>query len=206
MSKNALYLLLILLLCSCSIKTVNEFYVLNYLPVKDRDFQPADTSRIARYKLKIEDLELNRIYDRNAIVVRESLHKMYYDNHFQWAYRPHKAITELLINHFNTYGYFSDVRNDYIDADPDYIIGGRINNIEKYQSPQFNFAYLDLDLYLRDSQRQILLHHKIQRNLKLESDNPAFFVKVISDILKEELNLFVKKSIIRLQQPASSTP
>ncbi len=79
-----------------------------------------------------------------------------------------------------------------MDADADYFVTGRINNIEKYDNNLLSFAYLDIDLALLDKDRNVIFNQKIRRDIKLEGATTAFFVKNISDVLKEEYNLFIK--------------
>jgi len=182
-----------IIISGCSVNTVKEFYMLSYhVSTEKPDNNKTRRKYPLPYRLEIADFDINRVYDRNAIVIRRSLHKMIFDEKQLWAYRPHKAATELLITHINSAGLFAECRNEFMDADADYFITGRINNIEKYDNNLLSFAYLDVDLALLDKDRNVILNQKIRRDIKLEGATTAFFVKNISDVLKEEYNLFIK--------------
>jgi len=182
----------LLLLPGCSINTVKEFYSLSYQPNVER---PSNQSTKMQYplpyRLEIGDFDINRIYDRNAIVIRQSLHKMVFDEKQLWAYRPHKSATELLISHVNASGLFAECRNEFMDSYADYYITGRINNIERYQNLLMNFAYLDFDISFLDKNKKVLITRHIRRDIKLEGENTAFFVKSLSDVFKEEFSGFI---------------
>jgi ABC-type uncharacterized transport system auxiliary subunit len=118
---------------------------------------------------------------------------MVFDEKQLWAFRPHKSATELLISHINAAGIFAECKNEFLDASADYYITGRINNIEKYQNKLMSFAYLDIDLTFLDKNKVVLIHKNIRRDIKLEGDNTAFFVKSLSDVLKKNL-VFLPKT------------
>lgn len=194
MNRFLVLLFSLLFISGCSVKTVKEFYMLSYHVSMDKP----DNNKTKRkyplpYRLEIADFDINRVYDRSAIVVRQSLHKMIFDEKQLWAYRPHKAATELLITHINSAGLFAECRNEFMDASADYFITGRINNIEKYENNLFSFAYLDIDLTFTDKDKNVLLTKKIRKDIKLEGASTAFFVKNISDVLKEEYDGFIKE-------------
>jgi hypothetical protein len=91
-----LIITLLLLLASCSVKTIKDHYILSYLP------NPANSDKFVSskipfdYKVEVQNFEMNRIYDRNSIVIRQSLHQLTFDKKSEWALRPHKSIPELL--------------------------------------------------------------------------------------------------------------
>ena len=97
-------------LTSCSVKTMKDHYILSYLA------NPADADKFISskipfdYKVEIQNFEMNRIYDRNSIVIRESLHKLSYDKKNEWALRPDKGIPELLVEHINSLNLFKECK------------------------------------------------------------------------------------------------
>ncbi len=179
---------LLIIFSSCGVKNVKEYYLLAYEPsiakkdIPDKHFFPIQK------KIEIETFDLNRIYDRNQIVERNTLHKMNFSKKDKWASRPQKIIAELLVTHINSYQIFSDCRREYIDFSADYYLTGRINNIEKYKNKNISFAYVNIDIYLRDKDHNIIFFHKIKKNIEMDTDNTSYFVKALSDELKKSFN------------------
>lgn len=193
-SKNIFLLIFFMILINCSsVKTLNDYYLISYEPNKKLIEKFNTIKYPLPYKIQVEDLDINRIYDRNSIVTRESLHKLSFDSKNKWALRPNKAIVEQLINHILKAEIFQDCKNDYLDANPDYYITGRLNNIEKYKSQDFNFAHINMDLFLRDKNRNILVKYKINQRVDMKTDNTSFLVKTLSDILKKEFSHFINE-------------
>lgn len=197
MNKVILLLFFILIFGGCSVSTVKEFYVLSYNPAISKP-DPLKTKKKYPLPLRVEvaDFDINRVYDRNAIVVRQSLHKMVFDEKQLWAYRPHKALTELLITHINASGLFAECKSEFFDASADYSIIGRVNNIEKYQNELMSFAFISVDITLLDKNKTVILTKKIRKDIKLEGNNTAFFVKSLSDVFKEEFADFINSTYL----------
>ncbi len=179
---------MILLLTSCGVKNVKEYYLLAYEPKIEKKDIPDKHFFPVKAKIEIETFDLNRIYDRNQIVVRNSLHKMNFSKKDNWASRPQKVIAELLVTHINAYQIFSDCRRDYIDFSADYYLTGRINSIEKYKNEVMSYAFIDMDIFLRDKDHTIILSHKIKKLIEMKTDKTDYFVKVLSDKLKTSFN------------------
>ena len=193
--KTPIVLFILLLLSSCGVKQVNEFYLLAYKSNVDKNKIYTNLKFPLKYSLEVENIELNKIYDRNAIVIRKSLHKMTYDKNQKWAVRPNRALTELLIDHINDYQIFSECKNDFIDSNPDFYITGRINSMEKeIRKNNFN-ANFNITLYFRDKNKAIIFIKKINKHISMQKDDTAFFAKIVSDALKEEINEFIKLMI-----------
>jgi len=196
----SLLIFLTIIICSCSVKTVNNFYVLSYVPSIDKDLISHNNLFPLKDKLEVVDFDMNRIYDRNSIVIRESLHRMTFDEKNKWALRPDKSVTELLVSHFTAYGIFSECKNDFVGVSPDYHLTGRINNMEKYQSDKFSFAYININIFFRDKEKNIILTHDINRRIKLKTDDTSYFVKMLSDALKEETEILIGKIVKNLEK------
>ncbi len=178
---------LILLISACSVNNLNRYFMIDYYPKDQKATSTNSKLKFPlKYSLEIRDLDINRIYDRNSIVIRNSMHSLNFDPHNKWALRPDKAITDLLIKQMMAFDIFSDCRNNYIDTDPDYILNGRINNVEFYESQSSMFAHLNMILYFRDGNENIIFEYKINRKINLKKYDVGFFVKVLSDCLKNE--------------------
>lgn len=195
-----LFLGVLLFCCACTVSTVNEYYLIAYRPRIKSSLLGKKLKYPLPYVVEVHDLELNRVYDRVSIVVRKSLHKMTYSEKHKWAARPHQTVRELLISHINAYGMFNECRKVFLARRADFHITGRIDNIEKYDSPQFSFAFIDLSLYFRDKQQTLIFKHRIRREARMRNNSTAFFVKQVSDILKSEIGIFIGKMVKYFEQ------
>ncbi|MDA3838019.1 MAG: ABC-type transport auxiliary lipoprotein family protein [Candidatus Delongbacteria bacterium] len=190
-----LIITLLLLLASCSVKTIKDHYILSYLP------NPANSDKFVSskipfdYKVEVQNFEMNRIYDRNSIVIRQSLHQLTFDKKSEWALRPHKSIPELLVYHINSLNLFRECKTDFYTSSPDYYISGMISNLEIYKSDEATFAHVNVSMELRDKSRNVLVRHGINKKIELENSDISFFIKTVSDILKVETDSFLLKIV-----------
>ena len=188
-------IVLLLFLASCSVKTIKNHYILSYLPDPAKAEKFISTHIPFDKKVEVQNFEMNRIYDRNPIVVRESLHKLKFDSKNEWALRPDKSIPELLVYHINSLNLFKECKTDFFTTSPDYYISGMISNLEIYKSEEVTFAHVKVTMELRDRNRNILVKHIIDKKSELEDPNTSFFIKTVSDILKIETDSFLVKVV-----------
>ncbi|MBN2857726.1 MAG: membrane integrity-associated transporter subunit PqiC [Candidatus Delongbacteria bacterium] len=195
MNRKFVYLILIIVLASCSIKTVKEYYLVSYLPEPESLERFKVTGLPIDAKVEVQNFEMNRIYDRNSIVVRESLHKLSFDTKNNWALRPDRSLPELLIYHINAAGIFKECKSDYALTRPDYYITGVINNIEIYNGETTVLAHLNVVLELRDRNRTILVSHHINEKKDIRKYDITFFVKTIGELLRDGSHEFIIKTV-----------
>jgi len=195
MNKNILLIITVFVLFSCSVKTVKDYYVLSYMPDPEGLSRFKVTGLPIDAKVQVQNFEMNRIYDRNSIVVRESLHKLSFDEKNNWALRPDRALPELIVYHINSAGIFKECKSDFISSSPDYYITGTINNIEIYSNGSNIFAHVNVSLELRDGSRTILVAHKIDTKRDIKKYDITFFVKTAGEILKEGSQEFLVKIV-----------
>ena len=195
MNKIILTFIAVFILISCSVKAVKDYYVLSYMPDPDGLQRFKVTGLPVDAKVQVQNFDMNRIYDRNSIVVRESLHKLSFDEKNNWALRPDRALPELLVYHINSANIFKECKSDYISTTPDYYITGTINNIEIYSNDNNIFAHVNVSLELRDGTRTILVAHKIDAKRDIKKYDITFFVKTAGEILKEGAQEFLVKTV-----------
>lgn len=185
--------MLALFAVGCAKQMVRNYYVIDYVPHHPRQ---NSSSPLIDKDLEVNIFEISTIYDRSQIVIRRSRHRLVYSNYDLWPIRPQEAVQNLLMRHLRKARIFDTVKKDFLDKRPRYSIGGTIHNIEFYHSEKLYRADLEMDLYLWDNQKnhQIVEHH-VKRYVKMEQNNITYFVKNISDILREENAIFVEKII-----------
>jgi ABC-type uncharacterized transport system auxiliary subunit len=195
MNKIFLTFITVFILISCSVKTVKDYYVLSYMPDPDGLQRFKVSGLPVDAKVQVQNFEMNRIYDRNSIVVRESLHKLSFDEKNNWALRPDRALPELLVYHINSANIFKECKSDFVSTTPDYYITGTINNIEIYSNDNNIFAHVNVSLELRDGSRTILVAHQIDEKRNIRKYDITFFVKTAGEILKEGAQEFLVKTV-----------
>jgi len=194
-NKTLFILFVSLLILSCSVKTVKNYYVLSYLPGPESLDRFKVTGLPIDAKVEVQNFEMNRIYDRNSIVVRESLHKLSFDEKNIWALRPDRALPELLIYHINSAYIFKECKSDFITTVPDYYISGTINNIEIYNSEKTVMAHVNIVMELRDKDRNVLVSHQINEKRDIKNYDIAYFVKTVGEIVKAGSHEFLVKMV-----------
>jgi len=195
MNRIFLTFITVFILISCSVKTVKDYYVLSYMPDPEGLQRFKVTGLPVDAKVQVQNFEMNRIYDRNSIVVRESLHKLSFDEKNNWALRPDRALPELLVYHINSANIFKECKSDFVSTTPDYYITGTINNIEIYSNDNNIFAHVNVSLELRDGSRTILVAHQIDEKRNIKKYDITFFVKTAGEILKEGAQEFLVKTV-----------
>jgi len=196
MKRNKIIIILLaLILFGCSQVQWAKYYLLDYVPPvmeKDRLIEPYP------YSIQVQEFKIDRTYDNSRIVIRQSAHEVYYDRLSLWARRPPDAITALIINHIKALNLVTECKKTYLDSRPDYIISGIIHNIEKYVSdlPQNEFLRADLriSIQLIDTKtNKTVVSYEFKRYIPLYTESMSFFTKTLSDILKNEMTIFLRK-------------
>lgn len=194
-SKKPYIILLAILLFGCSQVQWAKYYLLDYVPpVLEKDKIKAPYP----YSIQVQEFKIDRTYDNSRIVIRQSAHEVYYDRLSLWAHRPPDAITSLIINHVKAINLVTECKRTFLDSRPDYIITGTIHNIEKYVSdlPQNEFLRADLrvSMQLIDTKTdKAVINHEFKRFIPLYTESMSYFAKTLSDILKNEMTIFLRK-------------
>ncbi len=195
MIKKVFFISALAILTSCGVKMVREFFVLAYLP------EPESLNRFnlshlpIDARVEVQNFEMNRIYDRNQIVIRESLHKLSFDERSHWALRPNRALPELVMYHINSAGLFKECKTDFLLTRPDYYISGIINNIEIYSGESAVLAHLNVVLELRDRDRNIVVSHKINEKKDIKRHDITIFVKTVGELMRDGTHEFMIKIV-----------
>ena len=194
-SKNIVIIVLVILLLGCSRMQWARFYLLDYVP-------PITESDVLTepypYTIQVKDFKIDKTYDNSRIVIRQSAHEVYYDRWSLWARRPPDAMTALLINHIRALNLVDKCKKTYLDKRPDYIITGTIHNIEKYVSdlPLNEFQRADICMtiqMLEVKTNNTVVSYEIKRYAPLYTESMSFFAKTLSDTLKNEITIFLRK-------------
>lgn len=198
MKKSLLFGLIIatLLLSGCLgkiDKSETKYYVLDYqssTEVPDLVMQNHNGKA-----LHVMNSRINRTYNRNQIVVKESFYRVRFLSDELWANRLSDAIPAIIAQRLRAYNIFSEVSREVSERDPDYYLETSVLNLEKIEGAHPR-AFLRLEFSLRDSSgEKTLVSHTAERYAELTDDSTIYFVQVINNIIMEETNIFAAKYI-----------
>jgi len=196
---------IVLLLAQCSSTTIHpKYYILDYRPVlRDSSYVLA---KPFPYRVQVQTMKIPRTFDRVSIVVRYSAHRLDYYRYNLWAIRPQVTVSDLVAAHINSYGIFEQCQREFFDVRPDYEIVGSIEAIEKFDNESYTAAHLSLKLYLRSYDGyENLLSHEFDREEEITAFKMELFAKKLSDVLKEETDIFIKKMIVYFQSQTTDS-
>lgn len=177
------------MLFACSKLKESNFYVLEYQPSVPAELKEHEQFP---YRLQVKEFTINRAYDNSRIVIRPSAHKILYDRYSLWALRPQQSFADLLIQHINRLQLFNSCQKRFLHKKPDYLIQGQIKKIEKYENPDITRADLQFKIEMYDLETdKVVLCKEFTSYKKLYTSNMSYFVKSLSEQLKESYEEFV---------------
>ena len=93
---------------------------------------PAGESAARRHPgtLLVGDLDVSRVHDRRAMLVRRSAVEVHYERERRWADRPHVMLSDAIAGHLGAAGLFATVVRSLGDRPPTWVLGGRVDAFE----------------------------------------------------------------------------
>ncbi len=188
-------LMLTVLILGCSSRTIQrKYFILDYQPVL-RD-SSLTVENPFPYEVQVRTMDIPRTYDRVGIVVRYSAHQLNYYRYNLWAIRPQIIISDLIVKQISNYEIFNKCQREFLEERPDYEIYGFIRAIEKFDSEAYTAAHFSMELNLRTYEGyETVLTHEFDREEEMPVFRMDLFAKKLSDILKEETDIFIGKMI-----------
>ena len=176
--------------CRSSQPVTQQYYLLE-LPSQYEGDWPERLSVLQGSAL-ISNADITDAYASHQIAVREDTHQIRYFNFNEWAIRPEKAFTQLLLNFYQENQVFEEVMHGRIIQAADYILNTQVLVLELDTRDDLLRARLKVDFLLLDGQNEgdILHHYTADRNMELETKNLNSFARAISQMFIEELHAF----------------
>ena len=180
---------------SCATKSIQrQYFILDYRPVLQDSTLKID--KPLPYKVQVQTMKIPRTFDRVGIVVRYSTHRLDYYRYQLWAIRPQTIVSDLIARHISDYKIFQSCQREFLEERPDFEIIGVINAIEKFDNKAYTAAHLAMKLYLRTYDGyENLLSHEFDREEEMPVFRMELFAKKLSDILREEVDVFIGEII-----------
>jgi len=186
------FIVSIFLLNGCiSEKKIERRYYTIEIPVDQLTTVQDSISQIDG-NFEIEQVVVNKVYEKNQIVNRGNSNEISYYIFNQWAINPSDAITQAVRRYLEVAGIFQNLSDRYDRSVPDYRVWTYISSLELIEMNKSFSAHLGLEFRLIDnSDDKIIISHTADRTKPLDQKDLNLFAREISSILQQELNIFV---------------
>lgn len=185
--------LLVMLATACSSVPETHYFTMSYVLLSSgsEDVSPYPAT------LRVRMLDIAPAYDMERIVYRYSPYEFQYYNYMQWATKPQKMVTDLLMRHLRHARLFYHVGQEYRDRHPDYELHGVLNAIEEIDSGDEWYAHLGFSLRMtRYRDERVVWSYDADRKKRVYNKEPVYVVKALSELMEEEM----KKIVVRLRK------
>ena len=197
--KNALYVILALLIlisgCRSRKQEAPRFYLIEF----PSEFQASDTIQPLPFVLEIEDVDIHPAYSTNQIAMRENDHEVKYFIAHQWASRPQQSVQRFISNYFHQNRIFETTNTRFWNDQPDYRLETIVNHIEVVRIRKDFYARLHVRFTLIDANNQLVDQHNFDQKRLLERRNLNLFTTAVNNMLYEELNFFAQRIHFQLK-------
>lgn len=186
-------LLIVPFLFSCSKKTIIRNYYLLELP-QSVNITADSTASPFMVNVDIRDFSVAKAFEQTRIALRTESNELNYFYYHHWAVRPSYAIADLVFRVFDQLGMFQRTVRGF-SYNPDYLIRGTVESIERYQAGKNPAAHLAMSLQLVDAETEVtLVRHHFDRIEELKKDKSMnAFAQKLSEMLYQECDVFASK-------------
>lgn len=195
------WLMMLLIFAGCSIGTMvpTNYYILEYFTHMDNEqliqSEPLD------YSVVINNANIPQNYNRKQIVIRHFGPKITYANNDLWGTKLSEIIPDLISKKLTRYNLFRQTQREFLNEQPDLFINIKINNIEFLKSTKLSQARLNMDIVLKESETyRTIIKHSVNSTEELHIPNIENFVIKINNIILQETDQFVKKTLNHYKQ------
>ncbi len=188
-------ILMILMTFGCTkLNLARNYFILDYNPIIENP--KLSLAKPFPYSVQVVDSRMPRTYDRSQIVIRYSAHKLSYSSQNIWAVRLSYLIPDLINKQIKSYNIFAQTQREYLEDRPDYEIITYVNRVEMFKNEYYTAAHLSMDYYLRKSDsHDDLIKYSFDIEKQISQEGMDIFAKKISNLLKEQTDIFLVKTI-----------
>ena len=183
--------LIVLLLHSCSKKRiVTKFYTLD---TPENVIEKA----ISKWAVNVmvDNFKISKTYDRTQIALRTDTNELQYYFYHKWSENPTTAVSYTAWKYLRASGLFNTCTYLGLSPQTDYVISGRIDQIERIENEEAIQAHIKMTLELQDySTRVVQLAHSFDKYAMLPDDsNMNAFAQAIKITINTEMEVFTNK-------------
>lgn len=204
MKKILPFITLLFLLSACATVKIEpkRYYILEYKKVKENPEMVQKTT--LNTSVRVIDTDIPRTYNRKQIVLRTSENLIEFNYDHLWADQISESISNLIQTRISRYKVFKHVLRDY-QQDAEYEIVPKITSLEFLDYGIKNGAHLSMDIYLKSTlKNQYILQHHFEKTISLYDRDFEMFVQTINDMIMEETDSFLIKSIKYIKNPVQT--
>ncbi|MCD6117457.1 hypothetical protein J7K93_10615 [bacterium] len=185
--------LLIAVLSGCTRRVmIRRYYLI--------EMDPAELSKIVKFtksvdhSVNVRDFDVDRAYRQTSIVLRSDTHELNYYFYHYWAVRPGLAVADMVYSIVDNSRLFKNCYRGF-SYKPDFVIRGHIQQMERVQVKKIVSAHVRGIIILDNTESgETILRYDFDKIVGLGNKNDMnSFVSVISGILFDETNEFLKK-------------
>lgn len=190
-SKIALAFILFFFIPGCFSEqsVINKYYTIEHQYESSSD-NMNDAFKISGI-CELMPVEINSLYESNKIVNRSNSHEITYYKYHQWAVRPSVAIREMTLRHLEDSKLFEGISIRYMSKIPDYRFVTLLRKLEVIEDEESFAAHLEIEFRIQNKSGEMLANHMAQRTEKLAEKDMNLFAGKVSNIIHEELDLFI---------------
>lgn len=162
--------------------------------------------------VQVRPFNIAGAYNQTEIVTRRSPYEMMRDRNSVWAQRPREMIMDVVMEYLRGARLFARLAapDELLNDRPDYVLGGSIEALERYDSGDRWFARLALSMQLvRQQDGVVVWRGVVPADLKVEVYNPGMehTVEALSEILRRSMEEFVHQMdlVMRGAPPTEAT-
>jgi len=189
-SYTLIFLVLALSLFACSKRAmIRKFYLLE----TPGTVTPITVAHQVPFLVDVRDFKVSKAFDQTRIAIRTKSHELNYYYYHHWAVKPSSAIADMIFQLIDNSGLFQRCARGYT-FNPDYIITGRINTIERLYIKETESAHLSGVFELVDVKNDSLaIRNEFDKEVLLEDKSMNGFAVAISNIITDQTENFIKK-------------
>lgn len=179
-------LTLALTACFGSNTVVRNHYVLHGVTASSMVGRPIDGL------VRVRNLDAATVYEKFQIVVRRNPYQLQYDEDNIWAVKPSQMIADVISRALSDSKRFTAVVRELGELRPKYILSGRLQAIEVYDSDDQWYAHLSLSLHLTEFSTGRTLHSlTFDERRPLVERSYAQAARAISELLSTAIDELV---------------
>lgn len=194
MNKLSIVILLIApLLFSCSKKSIIRNYYLIEVP-QNINVEKVKPEKQFAANVDVRDFQVAKAFEQTRIALRTKTNELNYYYYHHWAVRPSYSLADQIFLILDKRGLFNRCIRGF-SYNPDYLIWGTVESIERLHLDNKQIAHLSMTLQLVDAETETpVVRHYFNKSVELKNKkNMNAFAQTISQILFEEGELFSEK-------------
>jgi ABC-type uncharacterized transport system auxiliary subunit len=173
--------------CWGSNSAARSYYVLHGVTASSMVGRPIDGL------VRVRNLDADTVYEKFQIVVRQNPYQLQYDEDNIWAVKPSQMIADVIARALNDSKRFTAVARELGELRPNYILSGRLQAVEVYDSDDHWYAHLSLSLRLTEFSTGRTLHTaNFDERRPLAQRSYAQAARAISELLSTAIDELVQ--------------